>query len=130
MRARGDSRDHHTFNHRVWVVLKNQTVFTGARFALISIAQNVFWFRGLLGHERPFHPSVESSPPAAAQAGILHQIDNLIRLHSKRFLDGFIAVELTVAIDISRTLAKAFGDDLHFVGMGNQVSHFSESMTQ
>src|ERR1700688_4185581 len=106
------------------IMLEDETVLARPLFALIAVTQNVFGLRGLLGHERPLHPGIESSSATPAQAGVFYQIHNRIRLHAERFLDGLVAVELQVAIDISRTLAKAFGYDFYFVGMGNQVSHF------
>src|SRR5271166_5801833 len=51
MCARGNSRDHDSFNDRVRIMLENQAVFTSAGLALIAIAQNVFRLRRLLGHE-------------------------------------------------------------------------------
>ena len=101
-------------------MLENQPVFAGAGLALIAVAQNVFRLGRLLGHERPLHPGRESRAAAPAQAGILHLINNGVRLHGERLLHGFVAVEFEVAVDVGRAQAKAPGDDLYLVGMGDQ----------
>ena len=121
-RERGD---HGPFNDRVRIVLKNQAVFAGAGFAFIAIAQNVFRFARLLGNERPFQPRAESSAATAAQAGVLDFIDDGVGLHGQRFLHSLIAIELNVAVDVRRALAKALGNDFYLVGMGNQSPPFN-----
>ncbi len=120
MRADGDAGDHHAFDHRVRIVLENQPVFAGARFALVAVAQHVLWLGRLLGHERPLHPGIESRAAAPAQAGVLDFVDHRLRPHAQGFLHGFVAVEFEIAVDVGRAQAKALGDDLYFVGMGDQ----------
>jgi len=105
----------------VRILLEDQAIFAGAGLAFVSVAQNILGLGRLLGHERPLHAGREASTAAAAQAGVLDFVDDGVRLHGERLLHGLVAVEVTV--DIGRALAEAPGDDLYFVGMGNQVSH-------
>ena len=51
LRAHGQPGNHHAFNHGMRIVLENQTVFAGARLALVAIAQNIFRLGRLLGDE-------------------------------------------------------------------------------
>ncbi len=104
-------------------MLENQAIFAGAGFALVAIAQDILRLGRLLGHERPLHPRRESRAAAPAQAGILDLVNNGVRFHGERLLHGFVAVQFEIAVDVGRTLAKAPGDDLYLVGMGDQVSH-------
>src|SRR2546423_414328 len=106
------------------IVLEDQAVLARAGLALVAIAQNILGLRRLLGHERPLHPGGEARASAPAKPGVLDLIDNGVGLHGDRLLDGLVAVEFEVAIDISRTLAEAPGDDSYLVGMGDQISHF------
>ena len=40
------------------------------------------------------------------------------------FCDGLVAVELDVLVDVGGALAEAaLGDDLHFIGMGDESWH-------
>ena len=55
LRADRQRRNHYALDHRMRIVLEDQTVFACARLALIAIAQNIFRLGGLLGHERPLH---------------------------------------------------------------------------
>src|SRR5262249_30194067 len=122
-RSDREASNYDAFDHRGRVALEDQSVFAGPGFAFVTIAQNVFRFRRLFGNERPLHPGIESCAPASAQAGALNRIDDVIRLHAQGLLHRRVAVQLNISVKIGRTLAKSPGDDLHFVGMGNQISH-------
>ena len=119
LRADSEARDHDAFNDRMRIMLENQAVFAGAGFAFVAVAENVFWFRRLLGNERPLQPRVESRATTPAQAGVLDFIDDGVGLHGQRFLHGLVAIEFKVAVDVRRALAKALGDDIYLVGMGD-----------
>ena len=82
-----------------------------------------FGFADCLGTNDHFRPVLNPAPPRPRKPEFLTTLMIASGCHPKRFLDGFVAVELQVAIDIRRTFAKALGDDLYFVGMGNQISH-------
>ena len=41
----------------------------------------------------------------------------------KAFCSGLVAVQLEIAVEVGRAHAKALGDDLYFIGMGNEISH-------
>ena len=127
LRADREPGDHHAFDDGVRIMLENQPVFAGAGLALVAVAQNILGLRRLLGHERPLHPGGEAGAAASAQPGVLDLIDDRVRLHAERLLHGLVAVEFEVAIDVGRTLAEAPGDDFYLVGMGNQVSHETQS---
>src|SRR5690242_18249540 len=110
------------------IMLKNQTVLAGAGLALVAVTQYILGLGRLLRNERPRHPGRKPRTPAPAQPRILHFIDDGVRLHGKRLLDSLVAVEFEVAIDVRRTHAKAPGDDLYLIGMGDQISH-EDSLT-
>src|SRR4051812_39827342 len=105
--------NHCAFNHRMRIVLKDQPVLTGARFAFVTIAQNVFRLRRLLGNGRPLQSSVESGAAATAQSRIFDLIDDRIRLHSERFAYGLVAVKLKIAVDVRSALSKALRHYAH-----------------
>ena len=122
-RSNCQSGNDHALDHGMRVVFENEPILASARLALISIAKNVFRLWRLLGHERPLQTRVESCPTAPAKPGSLHQVHNLIRLHGESFLDRFVAIKLEIAVEIGRTLPEAAGDDLYFIGMGNERCH-------
>ena len=123
VRSDGDGGDHHAFDHSMRIVFEDQAVFAGAGFAFIPVAQDIFWFGRLPGHERPLHPGAETRAATPAQAGVFHLIDHSVRAHGQGLLHGLIAVQREVAVEIGCPLAKAPGDDLYLIGMGDQVSH-------
>src|ERR1700757_1483058 len=106
------------------IMFKNQAVLTCTRFTFVAIAQNILGLGRLLRNERPLQAGVEPGSSAPTQPGVLNLINNSFGLHAERLLHGFVAVEFEIAIDMGRTLTKTFGNDLYFVGMGNQISHF------
>ncbi len=82
-----------------------------------------FGFADCLGTNDHFMPVGKSGAAAAAQFEVLDLVDDGVRLHGERLLHGLVAVEFEIAVEVGRTHAKALGDDLYFVGMGNQISH-------
>src|SRR6266851_2259699 len=79
-----------------------------------------FGFGACLGTNDHFSPVLN---PAPAQAGILHLSNDRIRPHAQGLLHRPVTLQLQVAIEIRRTLPESFGDDLHLVGMGDQIGH-------
>src|SRR5581483_1892660 len=85
--------NHHALDYGVRIVFEDQPVFAGPGFALVAVAQNVFGLRRLLGNERPLHSGVETRATPAAKPRILYLINNRVRTHAQRFLNGLVAVE-------------------------------------
>src|SRR5581483_9795524 len=107
MGLHGQGGNHHALDYGVRIVFEDQPVFAGPGFALVAVAQHILGLWRLLGNERPLHSGVESRATPAAKTRILYLINNRVRPHPQRFLDGLVAVERQVSIDIGRTLAKA-----------------------
>ena len=61
--------------------------------------------------------------PEAFIASMIHAMSAL----GEAFLDGLVAVELDVFVDVGCALAKAAGDDFDFVGMGDEPRHYFSS---
>ena len=38
-------------------------------------------------------------------------------------LQGLVAIQFQIAVEVGGAQAKALGDDLHFIGMGDEISH-------
>jgi hypothetical protein len=64
-------------------------------------------------------PGGKSRAAAAAQVRRLHLVDDGVGLHGERLLQGLVAVELQIAVEVGRAQAKALGDDLYLIGMGD-----------
>ncbi len=98
-------------------MLEDQPVFASTRLALIAVTEHILRLRRLLGNERPLHPRGEPGAAASPQSGVLDLVDNGVRVHPKRLLHGFVAIQFEITVDVRRTLAEAPGNDLYFVGM-------------
>ena len=107
---------------------KDQVVFAGAGLAFIAVDQDILGLRRLLRHERPLHAGREASAAAAAQVGGLHLGDDAIRAHAQWPSGSLVAVELDVFVDVGRALAKAEGDDIDFIGMGDELGHYFSAL--
>ncbi len=97
--ADGQPGDDDALDHRVGIVLKDQAVFAGARLALISVDQDVFRFRGLLGDKGPLHPGREAGAPAAAQVRGFHLRDDAFRAQFDGLAGGSVTIQLEVLVD-------------------------------
>src|SRR5437764_8403960 len=104
-------------------MFQNQAVFAGPGLALVSVDQDVFGLVRLFGNESPFHAGREAGATASAKTGSLDFIDDFVRLHLERLLDGLVAIKFKMAIEIRSAFAKTLRDDADFVGMENKVCH-------
>ncbi len=121
--ADGESGNHDAFDDGVRIVLEDEAVFAGAGLALVAVAEHVLRLGRLLGHERPLHAGREARATAAAQVRRLDLVDDGVGAHADGLLQGLVAVELKIAVEVGRAQAKALGDDLYLIGMGNEISH-------
>src|ERR1022692_3230703 len=49
--AHREGCNHHTFDHRMGIVLENQAVFTGSGLTFVAVAQNILGLGGLFGNK-------------------------------------------------------------------------------
>ncbi len=125
--ADGEAGDDGAFNDRVRIVKEDEVILAGAGLALVAVDEDVFWLGRLLGNEGPLHASGEACAAAAPQAGGLHLFDDPFGALREALLRGLVAAELEVAIDLGRALTEAAGDDLDFIGMGDEPRHLFAS---
>src|SRR4051812_40048601 len=124
LRAHCETGDDNALDDRVRILLEDKAVFAGAGLGFVAVHQNVFWLGSFLGNKAPLHAGREAGATASAKVRSLHLVDDRVRRHRKRLLDGLVAVELEVGVDVGRTFAEPLGNDADFVGMGNQVGHY------
>ena len=121
--ADGEAGDDGAFDDRVRIVQEDEVIFAGARLALVAVDQDVLGLGGLLGNEGPLHAGGKARAAAAAQAAGLHLVDDPVGTLGKTFLRRLVAAELDVAVDVGGSHAEAAGDDLDFIGMGDEPRH-------
>src|SRR6266852_6201113 len=124
-RAAGDGD---ALDHLVRIHLHQRTVFAGARFGFVRIADDISGFRRILGDEGPFHAGGEARAAAPAEVRFLDFVDDRFRRHLlQRSFQRLIAVVLQVDIDLVRILdAEAAADDRRLrrvAGMQRAGSH-------
>ena len=112
--------DHRSLDDRVRIMQEDDVVFAGGGFGFVAVDENIFRMLALLGDERPLHAGREAGAAAAAQAGGLHLVDDPLGRLAETLLQRLIAAELDVLVDIGRALAKAEGEQSHFIGMGDE----------
>ena len=102
--ADGEAGDHGAFDDGVGVFEEDDVVFAGAGFGFVAVDQDVLGFFGVLGDEGPLHARGESGSAATAHAGGLHGVDDpgghLLRAFGDGLLNGLVAVELDVFVDV------------------------------
>ena len=121
--ANGQAGNDGSLNHGMGVVQKDEVVFAGAGLALVAIDEDVLRLGGLFGDEGPLHARREPRAAAAAKIGGLQLVDDPVGALGERFPGRFIAPEREIAVNVCRPLAKALGDDLDLIGMGDQFRH-------
>ncbi len=83
------------------VALDRGAVHVGARVALVGVADDVLLVAGGLLGQVPLHPGREARAAAAAQAGGLELLDDLVGLHLEEgLLEAGIAVARDVLVDV------------------------------
>ena len=79
------------------ILLHQDAIVERARLALIRVDAQIDRPRMVLRQKAPLHSRRKTSPAAAAQARVLHQIRHIVRLHRQRFLQRFVAAVGAIA---------------------------------
>ena len=113
----GAAGDDHAFDQLVRIHFHQRAIFAGAGFGFVGVADDVFRFRAVLGHERPLHAGGEACAAASTQIGFLDFVDDRGRSHLfQRFFERLIAAVLEVHVDLAGILdAPHFADQRSFL---------------
>ena len=91
-------RDRRALDQPVGLAFAELAVVAGARFGLVEVDRDVGGLAGVARHERPLHPRGEPGAAATAQAGVLHQLDQVGLAHGERLLQPVVPAALDVAV--------------------------------
>src|SRR5215218_6453076 len=102
----------HALDQRVRVAFQQLHVLEGARLALVGVDHQVGRLAGALGEEAPLHPRGEAGAAAAAQAGVLDQLDEVLRGLGEGGVEAGVAVQLHEPVDlVGAVVLPAAGED-------------------
>ena len=97
--------DHHALDERVRVGEEQRDVLAGARLRLVGVDDEVVRLAVALRDELPLHPGGEAGAAAAAQPGVLHVGDDVVRGHGQRLAQALVA--LVPAVGLQRPGLRA-----------------------
>ena len=104
--------DDHGLEDAVGVALQRRAVHVGAGVALVRVADHVLLPLGLGLRELPLEARREAGAAAAAEAGLQHLLDDLLRRHlEEHLLDRLVAVARDVVLDLLRVDDAAVAQD-------------------
>src|SRR5690606_28413512 len=107
-----ETRDDHSFDHLVRILVQNLPILERARLRFVRIADQVNRFAAFPINKRPLQSAREPRPAATTQARYLHFIADLLlgghrlavwqRLggDSERFLERFVATMAQIAVQV------------------------------
>ena len=121
--ADGETGDHGALDHGVRIFKEDDVVLAGAGLGLVAVDQDVLGLFRLLGDKGPFEAGGEAGTATSAQAGGLHGVDDPLGTFFHGLLDGLIAVEFHVLVDVAGALAEAALEDDNLVGTGDVGGH-------
>ncbi len=122
-RAHRQAGDDGAFDHGMRIVQEDQVILAGSGLAFVAVDEDVLGLGGLPGNEGPLHARREARAAASAQATGLHLVDDPLGGLREAFFHGLIAAQFEIAVDVRRAFAEAAGDDLDFIGMGDEPRH-------
>ena len=95
-------------DERVRVVAQDVAVVAGAGLALVGVADEVLLHRRRARHEAHLHAGREARAAAAADAGLLHLVDDRVarELAAQHFLPDVVAADLAVVLERVRLVAE------------------------
>ena len=130
-RPHGVAADCHALDDRVRVVAQDVAVVTGARLALVGIADDVLLARRITRHEAPLESRRKTGAAAAAQAGCLHRLDDgqARRPLAQDLLPGLVAADAAIDLERPRALVleRFEHDEILFVSHACLTSGGRES---
>ena len=91
--------DDAAFEQQVRVALEQHVILERARLALVGVDQQVLRLGDVLRDEAPLHAGREAGAAAAAQAGLLHLVDDRLGRHRHGLAHGLVAAVLDVEIE-------------------------------
>ncbi len=72
-------------------------------------------------------PVGKPAPPRPRRPRGLHRVDDPLGTLGDGLLDGLVAVELDVLVDVGCALAEAAREHSYFIGMGDEGGHYFTS---
>ena len=104
--------DDHALHEGVRAGHHQRDVLAGARLGLVGVDHEVVRLAVVLRDEAPLHAGREARAAAAAQAGVLDQVDDRARLHAQRGVEGGVAAGALVGLERPRPLGvPVVGED-------------------
>ena len=92
-RADGVTRDRHRLDQAMGIAFQHRAIHKRAGVTLVRVADHIFLRRFVGGGQRPFASGGETAAAASAQAGIGHDLDDLLRgVFGQTFAQRLIAV--------------------------------------
>ena len=112
--------DDDALDQRVRVVRHQRQVLAGARLALVGVDHEVVRLAVVLRDEAPLHAGREAGAAAAAQARVLDQLDQVVRVRVQRLAQRGVAVSCSYT-----SIFQASGDSQRLVSTGVSFSRTS-----
>ena len=94
----GVGRNDAALDELMGIVLHEEAVLVSPRLPLVRVDAEVARLV-VLGQEAPLHPGREAGPAAPAQVGLLHRVDDCVRLPLQEVLQLGVAAPLLVDLD-------------------------------
>src|SRR5262245_41641099 len=93
------------------IALHQHVILERAGLALVGVARDVTRF-ALLVDELPLQAGWKSGAAASTQAGRLHQLDDVVRLHAERLLQPVVSLVLEIEVErVAVRLANVFSEN-------------------
>ena len=97
--VRREAADDHPFDEQLRVALHEIAVHERARVALVGVADEVLGLALGVEEELPLEAGREGRAAASPEAGVLHLLDHVHRLHLQRPRQAFVAAASDVVLD-------------------------------
>jgi hypothetical protein len=83
--------NHDAFDQLMWILLHQDSIVEGSRFALIRVDTQINRTRMILGQERPLQAARKPRAATTTQASILDDVNDVDRSHAQDLFDPCVA---------------------------------------
>ena len=107
VRIERETGDQHALDQLMRIFVNDVAILERARLGFVGVADQIDRLLFVRLDEAPFHAARKTRAAAAAQAGVLDFVDDVVARHGDRLLQLLVAAVAQIAVDVGGPICRA-----------------------